>query len=316
MNNVEILIISDTMDFTTDYICIELKRRNVNYLRINRDKFNKYKIVFDINGLTLNIIINSRKYIIDENNLKAIYYRAPIYLHDTYKPNLPLEKQLYRSQWTAFLRNLTLFENIKWMNNPIDTFRAENKMLQLKYARDIGFICPNTYLVNSIEEIEINKNSNYIMKSLDTVLLRNGDKEAFVYSTVMTGDELMNSEYQLAPVVIQEYIYPKIDLRVTVVGDDIFAAKIEKNGLGIDGDWRKEKENVEFIEVELPEEIKRKCIQIVSELGLSFGGIDLILHNNEYYFVEVNPTGEWAWLVNNAGLEIDISICDYLQNSR
>lgn len=66
------------------------------------------------------------------------------------------------------------------------------------------------------------------MKSLDTVLLRNGDKEAFVYSTVMTGDELMNSEYQLAPVVIQEYIYPKIDLRVTVVGDDIFAAKIEK----------------------------------------------------------------------------------------
>jgi len=316
VNNVEILIISDTMDFTTDYICIELKRRNVNYLRINRDKFNKYKIVFDINGLTLNIIINSRKYIIDENNLKAIYYRAPIYLHDTYKPNLPLEKQLYRSQWTAFLRNLTLFENIKWMNNPIDTFRAENKMLQLKYARDIGFICPNTYLVNSIEEIEINKNSNYIMKSLDTVLLRNGDKEAFVYSTVMTGDELMNSEYQLAPVVIQEYIYPKIDLRVTVVGDDIFAAKIEKNGLGIDGDWRKEKENVEFIEVELPEEIKRKCIQIVSELGLSFGGIDLILHNNEYYFVEVNPTGEWAWLVNNAGLEIDISICDYLQNSR
>lgn len=54
----------------------------------------------------------------------------------------------------------------------------------------------------------------------------------------------------------------------------------------------------------------------MSELGLSFGGIDLILHNNEYYFVEVNPTGEWAWLVNNAGLEIDISICDYLQNSR
>lgn len=314
MNNVEILIISDTMDFTTDYICIELKRRNANYLRINRDIFNKYKIVFDINDLTLNIIINSKKYIIAEDNLKSIYYRAPIYLHDIYKPNLQLEKQLYRTQWTAFLRNLTLFENVKWMNNPIDTFRAENKMLQLKYARNIGFKCPNTYLLNSIEDFEINKNSNYIMKSLDTVLLRDGDKEAFVYSTVMTGEELMISEYQLAPVVIQEYIYPKTDLRVTVVGDSIFSAKIEKNGLGIDGDWRKEKENVEFREVELPEEIKRKCTQIVSELGLSFGGIDLILRNNEYYFIEVNPTGEWGWLVNNAGLKIDSSICDYLQN--
>ena len=91
MNNVEILIISDTMDFTTDYICIELRRRNANYLRINRDIFNKYRIVFDINSLTLYVTINSKKYVIDERNLKSIYYRAPIYLHDTYQPNITLE---------------------------------------------------------------------------------------------------------------------------------------------------------------------------------------------------------------------------------
>ena len=84
--------------------------------------------------------------------------------------------------------------------------------------------------------------------------------------------------------------------------------------MGVDGDWRKEKENVVFTEIEIPKEIKQKCIEIVSKLGLSFGGIDLILHNNEYYFIEVNPTGEWAWLVNKAGLQIDKSICDYLQN--
>lgn len=313
MSKVEILIISDTMDFTTDYVCLELHRRNTSYLRINRDKFEEYKIVFDINSVILNITINSEKHIIDNRSLKSIYYRAPIYLHDTYKPNLSFDKQLSRSQWAAFLRNLTLFENSKWINNPVDTFRAENKMLQLKYAQKIGLKCPHTLLLNSIENIELDKNTNYIMKSLDTVLLRQDDKEAFVYSTVVTGEELTTSELAVAPIVIQEYLYPKVDLRVTVISEKIFAVKIVKNGLGIAGDWRKEKENVDFIEVDLPEEICKKCIQIVSDLGLAFGGIDLILHNEKFYFIEVNPTGEWAWLVNKSGLKIDKTICDYLQ---
>lgn len=310
---VEILIISDTMDFATDYICLELYRRNTSYLRINRDKFKEYKIVFDIDNLTLNVTINCRKYIIDNSSLKSVYYRAPIYLRDTYKPNLSFDEQLYRSQWTAFLRNLTLFENVKWINNPIDIFRAENKMLQLKYARKIGFKCPYTLLLNSIEDIKLNKETNYIIKSLDTVLLKKGNKEAFVYSNVVVGEELLKSEFSVAPVVIQEYLYPKIDLRVTVIGEKVFAVKIVKNGIGVSGDWRKEKDDVDFIKINLPKEIQKKCIQIVSSLGLTFGGIDLILHNNMYYFIEVNPTGEWAWLVNKAGLKIDKAICDYLQ---
>ena len=41
---VEVLNISNSMDFTTDLICIELNKRNVKYVRLNRDMFNKYKI--------------------------------------------------------------------------------------------------------------------------------------------------------------------------------------------------------------------------------------------------------------------------------
>ncbi|KAB3527200.1 ATP-grasp domain-containing protein [Alkaliphilus serpentinus] len=315
MNKVEILIISDTMDFTTDYICLELQRRNASYLRINRDKFQDYRIVLGIGEPVLNITVNSKKYIADNQSLKAIYYRAPIYLHDTFKPNLSYDEQLYRSQWTAFLRNLVLFENAKWMNNPISTFKAENKMVQLKYARKIGLKCPRTLLLNSVEEVPLDKDANYIMKSLDTVLLKQNDKESFVYSTVVTGEELMTSRLTVAPLVIQEYLYPKVDLRVTVVEDKVFTVKIIKDGIGVEGDWRKEKENVDFIEIDLPEDIQKKCIQIVSHLGLSFGGIDLILNNETYYFIEVNPTGEWAWLVNKSGLKIDRAICDSLQVS-
>lgn len=312
MNNVNILVISDSMDFTSDYICLELYKRNCSYLRINRDKFNEYSISFDINNLKLYITIDSEKYLLDTGCLKAIYYRAPIYLHHIPKKELSFDEQIYRSQWTAFIRNLSIFENIIWLNNPIDTFRGENKLLQLKYAQNIGFDCPSTYLGNCLDKTNIVSEKKYIMKSLDTVLLRNYEKEAFVYSTVMTGEEIQKSNLALAPVVIQEYLYPKIDLRVTVVGDKTFSVKIVKDEQGIHGDWRKEKERVDFRKIYLPELVNINCIRIVKDLGLSFGGIDLILHNNKYYFIEVNPTGEWAWLVTRVGLEIDKAICDHL----
>ena len=46
----------------------------------------------------------------------------------------------------------------------------------------------------------------------------------------------------------------------------------------------------------------------MNDLGLTFGGVDLIFANNKYYFIEVNPTGEWGWLKSVAKLPIDKAI--------
>ena len=81
---------------------------------------------------------------------------------------------------------------------------------------------------------------------------------------------------------------------------------------GVEGDWRKFKDQVSFVPAQIPVSVKEKCIQLVQRLNLVYGAIDLIFHNNKYYFIEVNPTGEWAWLVDSANQKIYESICDYL----
>ena len=58
VNDVEILIISNSTDFTTDYICIELNKRTNKYLRINRDLFRSYSVDFCIDTLELLICIS------------------------------------------------------------------------------------------------------------------------------------------------------------------------------------------------------------------------------------------------------------------
>jgi len=312
VNEVEILVISNTLDFTTDYVCLELHKRNAKYLRINRDTFQKYEIVLDVLKCSMTIALDDERYLLDQNTLRSVYYRAPIYLRDIYKPKLSAEKQLYRTQWTAFIRNLSIFQNIVWVNRPEATFRAENKMLQLNLARNIGMDCPYTVVTNT-SKVEVDDEKDYIVKSLDTAILQIDDKEAFVYSNRVKGRELRGSILNTAPIILQEYISPKIDVRVTVIGHRIYAVRILKEGKGVGDDWRTYKNNIEFIPFSLPADLANKCIELVKTLELSFGGIDLIESNGKFYFIEINPTGEWAWLVNAADLKIFIGICDYLE---
>jgi glutathione synthase/RimK-type ligase-like ATP-grasp enzyme len=312
VNEVNILIISNTIDFTTDYVCLELHRRNANYLRINRDEFQDYEVFFDVLQCSLAIRLGDEHYLLHPNTLKAVYYRAPIYLRDIYKPNLPVEEQLFRTQWTAFLRNLSVFDSALWVNNPDATFKAENKILQLIVAKNIGLPCPNTIVTNS-SNVEIDEKKDYIVKSLDSAILRFEDKEAFVYSNRVKGGEIKDSYLNLAPIILQDYISPKIDIRVTVIGHTVYAVRILKEGKGVEGDWRSYKNDIDFIPFLLPDDVSGNCISLVKALGLSFGGIDLIESDGNFYFIEINPTGEWAWLVNAADLKIFKGICDYLE---
>lgn len=312
MNNVDILIISNKLDLTSDYVCLELNHRKASYLRLNRDEFDQYSFIFDVDTGEIAVKIGDLSYCISQNNLKAIYYRAPIYLRDIYKPGLDEGEQLFRTQWTAFIRNLSVFENVIWMNNPVATFKAENKLLQLKYAKNIGMLCPKTVVTNT-NAVNLENGNQYIVKSLDTAVLRIEDKEAFVYSNKMQGWEVKEAALGLAPVIVQNYIDPKVDVRITVVGERVYAARILFEGQGVQGDWRRLKKGLDYVPFNLPSDIEQQCVELVRTLGLSFGAIDMIESNKSFYFLEINPTGEWAWLVDGAGFNLYRGICDYLQ---
>ena len=81
---------------------------------------------------------------------------------------------------------------------------------------------------------------------------------------------------------------------------------------GVEGDWRLRKDGVEFEQHELPAPVIDLCMSLSRKFGLAYAAIDLALVDGEYQFIEVNPTGEWAWLVDAAGLPIDEAIADLL----
>jgi glutathione synthase/RimK-type ligase-like ATP-grasp enzyme len=309
-----VLLISNKFDYSTDHVAYQLHGMGVPYLRLNRDQFAEMRLellpaVPRLRGSAAEINFD-----ITAEALRSVYFRAPVFLRETFQPDLPPDDQLARGQWAAFLRSLTVFDRALWLNHPRAIYQAEVKPFQLKVAAEVGFPIPETVVTNSVEvAAAVARDGRVVVKTLDSVVLKMGSEEGFIYTNFISTDEVLSGDISAAPVIAQQPLVPKVDLRVTVVGRRVFPVEITSlSGEGCRGDWRTQKNDLVYRPNDLPEPVAERCVEVVRRLGLRFGGIDLILHGGDYYFVEVNPTGEWAWLMGHAGFPIDLAIAEML----
>jgi RimK-like ATP-grasp domain len=223
----------------------------------------------------------------------------------------PAEWEAIREQWWSFLRGLSTVRGPRWVSYPDSIARAESKAVQLVAARAAGFSTPETIWTNDHEESAsfLAGRDTGVVKSVATAYWEEREKAHFVFARPIGASDLpSDGALGLAPIALQERISPKQDMRVTVVGDNAYAARLEPPAAELD--WRLE-EGGEWVPHELPAEIAERSIGLVRTLGLRFAGIDLIRSGERYVFVELNPNGEWGWL-EKAGLPLAAALADEL----
>lgn len=212
-------------------------------------------------------------------------------------------------QFTAVWRSLTtVLPNAKWLNDYSRMLEAEHKPYQIKKASQIGFPVPDT-LITSSPERALNFWKHCQKQVVMKTLAVNPIPQDVVFTNQVTEEVMQSiSRIKSAPVILQKLIPPKQELRVTVVGQKVFAATVESES---EIDWRRGL--VKANKIELPKEICSLCINLISSLGLNFGCIDLIVdHEDKYYFLEVNPNGQWRFIEERAGLSIGEAIAHLL----
>lgn len=309
----QVLLIGSRYDLTCDFVVAHLRRRSIPYLRLNTEDLAASSVELDPVGRHLMIERGGRRYCVTPHTLRSVFFRRPVFLRDYGDNHRSSAEQFSRCQWSAFVRNLMLFNEACWINDPVATYRAEHKAVQLSAAAHLGFAVPPTRVTNSPHPYCLGDECKGVaIKGLDTVLVRSDGYEVFGFTTFESSNRLEPNVWREAPATIQAALIHKLDIRVTVIEDRVFSASITANGKRLIGDWRKHKDNVQFRKFDLPRETAERCQMLVRSLGLRFGGLDLALCDGEYYFLEINPTGEWAWLVDAAQLPIDEAIADAL----
>lgn len=314
----EILLVSSKFDFSTDSISLRLKEAGCDYFRLNRDQLHELEVSFDPETCEMRFTGELFEVQVHPARLKSVYYRAPTFLREVFNQRVSVEDQLSRSQWAAFIRNLALYDKAFWVNDPVATYRAEMKPLQLVIAARLGFNIPRTIISNSSREEVFSAipTSEVAAKTIDTGIVSTDEEDGFIYTSFHPKSELGHYANSALPFIVQEALVPKVDIRVTIIGRRLFAVSITAPD-GIAGDWRLMKDKkVTYSEYELPTDIKTLCFFIMKELNLNIAGLDLIYAKEQYYFIEINPTGEWHWLNDHLNLQMDKVIAELLIERR
>lgn len=204
--------------------------------------------------------------------------------------------------------------------------RAQRKLGQLAIAAELGWTLPDTLVTNdpatAADFMRRHGALRLITKQIGFTQLAQqaGDADLWEsharYTERVTARDVAHlGALALCPMILQVEVPKRHELRVTVVGDRLFAVAIHsQHNPRTSLDWRRYDDAATPYElVDLPADVAARCLATTRRLQLRYGAFDLIVdRDGRYVFVEVNPSGEYLWLEDLTGAPISASIADEL----
>jgi len=319
-----ILLITNKEDITTDFIINKLNKLGEKYYRFNTEDLNsKVFVNLDFIKDEYQLIDSAKRIVIDLLYVKSIYYRRPKLPSIDGGELSPGEAKFTQSEYYYLLEGIYKILADKYWISPIYAIReAENKIYQLILAKKIGFKIPEG-IVTSIEDTAksfIKNQDGCVIKPIKTGFIDDGDSPRLIFTSELTKKDMSSLDrIKYCPTFFQKKIDKSFDIRVTIVGDKVFSARIESQAFDETKiDWRKgENISIQYKRLHLPQSISKKCICLTRTLNLQFSAIDLVIdHNRNYYFLEINPNGQWAWIEKRLGYDISGQIVNLLRREK
>ena len=196
---------------------------------------------------------------------------------------------------------------ITWVSPPKAIETAMMKTWQLPAAKSAGLEVPQTLVTSDPEEarafVDRLGPDRVICKAFSAT-------ESHWRETRQVGAteyELLD-RVQLAPVIFQELVPAEVDLRVTIVGEQVFAAAIHSQELPYPLDFRlflDTGRGVPMRPAVLPEDVTQALHGLLKVAGLRYGAVDMRrTPDGRHVFLEVNPAGQWRFVEEVTGQPI------------
>lgn len=302
----KILLITSSYDKTCNYIMS--KYSHLDFFRFDLDCFSKYRVSFSSSTFEIKSSDNSA---IDSESCLSIYFR---------KPSMENLEGIFDSKYHTYVHRETysFVEGIaESFNGPVLTKpsimrRANNKIFQACLASESGFVIPKYAITNENSWLEHFTKEQGIIKPVATGEILTGTQKEFV-QTNLIDSSFDSGKIAYSPVYLQTFIGKDYEVRVTVIGRQVFPVKIYSQNKV---DWRKPKNIVHYESCDIPSEIEQKCFSFMKRCNMQFGCFDFIVNDDKWHFLEMNANGQWAWLEFEVGLNMSGAIVDILTQGK
>lgn len=299
-----ILIISNNGDSTTTKVIKYLSEMGKQFIRIHEDEFFKIKT----NKKRIYLISGRNQFFLDE--ITSVWYRRgglkfKRLRYDNDAINIHMDETQH---WLEDYVIKTL-ESKKTINK--QTNSHVNKLFVLEQAQKAGLNVPKYFLAENTDEVVVNTT---ITKAItENVILDSINKysDSIIYTSIIEKKEKENFFITF----FQEKIEKDFEIRSFYLNGKMWStAIISQNDEQTKTDFRKYnyKKPNRKVPYQLPESIEQKTHQLMQLLDLNCGSIDFIKSGNIFYFLEVNPLGQFLGLSTACNYSLEKEIAQYL----
>ena len=321
-----ILILSAENDEHIPPVVGELERRGAEYCWFDPSLFPQKAAIslsfFQRGGRKWTLKTNGKT--VDLRAIEAVWYRRPGPANLDERVSDKDTRNWAHFEIREFLDGLYNSLSCLWVPGPpAISFRAQPKMYHLALAKEMGFTIPRTLVTSDPEELVRffdECRGNVISKPILLSSMTVAEKRYLAY-TRQVNRRMLRRRHSLVhtPVIFQENVPKKVEIRANVIGDRVLAAEIDSQATRhSQQDWRHyDIHYATHSAHELPRSLSDLCVRYTKALGLCNGAIDMILTPaGEYVFLEINPFGQWLWLEIKAGLPLTEALVDLLVSGR
>ena len=318
----KILIVTSKDDGHADHVIARINATGAGkqVVRLNTEDFvTNCRGVFDGEQFRLTLADSGRRLASDQ--IKSVWFRRP---QDFILPSEADQgvQAFIVKQATAFLRGLYFccHDEALWVNPLPALHRSRFKLQQLQLARRVGLRVPRTLVTNEARAAEefCAALPKVCTKSLDEPNFRLDGHLYPMLTRVLEGrGEIIahRASIERCPVLLQEYIEKRFDLRVIVLGKRLFAFAIysQAHPLARTDTRGAAPQLLAHCPHELPAEVARRILNFVRRQGLVYSALDFAVSAaGEYFFLENNPNGQWLWLETQTGVDLTSELISLL----
>lgn len=276
-------IFIDTKKLALSYdLYIDLENQDIKFLHTNAKKFNFF--VRAVNLIPLN----------------------PFSFSSSQKYN---EYRNYYSLMFSFLETLKS-EGLKVVNPPSTFWCHYFKPYTYYLAQKVGLKIPTTIITPSFRQIYktykifLNQKQKLIIKPI-----AGGETVKELNEETLEKIKLSTTVY-----ILQEKIQGT-NIRIFTLGNKFLCAFSIEYDTNKSIDYRDlNPKELKIKTTKVSNEIKKLSLKLAKDIGLLFSGIDFIVKNNDYYFLDINPAPMFAGFEFHSSFPISQKIIEYLSN--
>ncbi len=298
-----ILIISGPNDYSTDEVIRWLNYYKTPVERINyTDPVKIQDIKLNNHTIDFSILLNNRT--IQYQDISGVYYRRGMLNIHPSTTNIISSNRSLNYLITNEIEILQDYlHQVIEEGNCIGNFknRSLNKLRVLNLAKKHGIDFPQTYITSEKSTVEkLLQSSSLITKNISEVahiLEKENQHNSLTYA--VDNIFIKNSSERFLYSLFQAKIKKDFEIRSFYLRGKFYStAMFTQLNSKTNTDFRNYDDGkpTRIVPYQLPADLKEKLKRVFEELDINTGSVDMIYGNGKYYFLEINPVGQYGMI--------------------